>query len=63
MKAKIEKERGDDFKAASQKLIYQGKILSDETKVADFYSDKTKFIVVMVAPVRERLYNCWNPVL
>lgn len=50
LKEKIEAEKGKEgFPASGQKLIYAGKILEDDKKVADYKIDAEKsFLVVMV---------------
>lgn len=48
MKEKIEGEKGAEYPVAGQKLIYNGKILSDEMKLGECEIDEKKFIVVMV---------------
>ncbi|XP_060082421.1 UV excision repair protein RAD23 homolog A-like [Ylistrum balloti] len=50
LKEKIEAEKGKEgFPASGQKLIYAGKILEDDKKVADYKIDSEKsFLVVMV---------------
>jgi UV excision repair protein RAD23 len=47
-KEKIEAHKGSEFPANCQKLIYAGKILSDDTKVSDYDIDEKKFVVIMV---------------
>lgn len=49
LKDKIEQERGkDSFPVAGQKLIYAGKILTDEMLLAECKIDEKSFVVVMV---------------
>lgn len=48
LKAKIEKEQGKDYPSASQKLIYSGKILADESKIEEYNFDEKKFVVLMI---------------
>nr|XP_033774514.1 UV excision repair protein RAD23 homolog B isoform X1 [Geotrypetes seraphini] len=49
LKEKIELEKGKDaFPVAGQKLIYGGKILSDETALKTYKIDEKNFVVVMV---------------
>nr|KAF6275730.1 RAD23-like protein A, nucleotide excision repair protein [Pipistrellus kuhlii] len=49
LKEKIEAEKGRDaFPVAGQKLIYAGKILSDEVPIRDYHIDEKNFVVVMV---------------
>ncbi|GFY53859.1 UV excision repair protein RAD23 homolog A [Trichonephila inaurata madagascariensis] len=47
-KEKIEAHKGNEFPANCQKLIYAGKILSDDTKIRDYDIDEKKFVVIMV---------------
>ncbi|XP_042603967.1 UV excision repair protein RAD23 homolog B-like [Cyprinus carpio] len=50
LKEKIENEKGkDSFPVAGQKLIYAGKILSDDTALKEYKIDEKNFVVVMVA--------------
>ncbi|EEB15571.1 UV excision repair protein rhp23, putative, partial [Pediculus humanus corporis] len=48
LKEKIEAEKGKDYPAVNQRLIYAGKILTDETPLSEYKIDEKKFIVVMV---------------
>lgn len=49
LKEKIEQEKGkDSFPAAGQKLIYAGKILTDEMMLTECKIDEKMFVVVMV---------------
>ncbi|XP_057675729.1 UV excision repair protein RAD23 homolog B isoform X2 [Corythoichthys intestinalis] len=49
LKERIEQEKGKDhFPVAGQKLIYAGKILSDESVLKEYKIDEKNFVVVMV---------------
>ncbi|EGT44942.1 CBN-RAD-23 protein [Caenorhabditis brenneri] len=48
VKKLVATEKGDDYAPELQKLIYNGKILDDATKVADVGFDSSKFVVVML---------------
>lgn len=47
-KEKIEAEKGKDYPAECQKLIYAGKILNDDCKMGEYEIDEKKFVVIMV---------------
>jgi len=49
LKAKIEAEKGEGYKASEQKLIYAGKILVDDDPLSKYNIDDKKFIVVMLS--------------
>lgn len=49
LKDKIELEKGKDYPASNQKLIYSGKILTDETPLSEYNIEESKFVVVMVS--------------
>lgn len=48
LKEKIEADRGKDYPAGGQKLIYAGKILDDAKNVGEYKIDEKNFVVVMV---------------
>lgn len=48
LKERIEAEKGKDYPAAGQKLIYAGKILDDEKKIEEYKIEEKNFVVVMV---------------
>ncbi|VVC34803.1 Ubiquitin-associated domain,Ubiquitin-related domain,UBA-like,UV excision repair protein Rad23,Heat [Cinara cedri] len=49
LKEKLQEVKGSEYLAENQKLIYAGKILSDDTKISDCNIDTKKFVVVMVS--------------
>ncbi|XP_048343481.1 UV excision repair protein RAD23 homolog A-like [Sphaerodactylus townsendi] len=52
LKEKIEAEKGKDaFPVSGQKLIYAGKILSDDVPIKEYKIDEKNFVVVMVTKV------------
>ncbi|XP_065585226.1 UV excision repair protein RAD23 homolog A [Cyrtonyx montezumae] len=56
LKEKIEAEKGSDaFPVAGQKLIYAGKILSDDVPIREYRIDEKNFVVVMVTKAKAAL--------
>ncbi|KAL1763593.1 UV excision repair protein RAD23-like A isoform X2 [Sigmodon hispidus] len=53
LKEKIEAEKSRDaFPVAGQKLIYAGKILSDDVPIKEYHIDDKNFVVVMVTKAK-----------
>lgn len=48
LKKEIETKKGSEYAVNCQKLIYSGKILSDESPLKEYNIEENKFIVVMV---------------
>ena len=48
MKKEIEAKKGSEYAVNCQKLIYSGKILSDESPINAYNIEENKFVVVMV---------------
>lgn len=49
LKEEIEALKGSEYPSCGQKLIYSGKILSDDKELSEYQIDEKKFIVVMVS--------------
>ncbi|KAK9532478.1 hypothetical protein VZT92_009859 [Zoarces viviparus] len=53
LKEKIEQEKGkDNFSVAGLKLIYAGKVLSDDTALKEYKINEKNFVVVMVTKAK-----------
>lgn len=52
-KERIEEKKGKDYPAHCQKLIYAGKILSDDSKMSEYDIDEKKFVVIMVTKPKQ----------
>uniref|UniRef100_A0A131YXT0 UV excision repair protein RAD23 n=2 Tax=Rhipicephalus TaxID=426455 RepID=A0A131YXT0_RHIAP len=52
-KERIEEKKGKDYPAHCQKLIYAGKILSDDSKMSEYEIDEKKFVVIMVTKPKQ----------
>ncbi|XP_068939068.1 UV excision repair protein RAD23 homolog A [Petaurus breviceps papuanus] len=62
LKEKIEAEKGRDaFPVSGQKLIYAGKILSDDVPIRDYKIDEKNFVVVMVTKAKAGLATSAPP--
>lgn len=48
MKKEVASSKGDNFAAADQKLIYNGKVLVDDSVLKDIGYDEKKFMVLIV---------------
>ncbi|KAG1667254.1 UV excision repair protein RAD23 B [Nymphon striatum] len=61
LKEKIEKEKGKEYPASCQKLIYAGKILTDNSTLSQYSIEEGKFIVIMVTKPKTAEPSASNP--
>lgn len=61
LKEKIAVEKGNDYGAENQKLIYAGKILDDDKKVADYKIEEKNFVVIMVTKPKAKPTEAAKP--
>ncbi|XP_065904490.1 UV excision repair protein RAD23 homolog A-like [Dysidea avara] len=52
LKERVEKEQGEAYPVAGQKLIYAGKILNDATTLKEYNISESNFVVVMVSKAK-----------
>uniref|UniRef100_A0A131XBK6 UV excision repair protein RAD23 n=1 Tax=Hyalomma excavatum TaxID=257692 RepID=A0A131XBK6_9ACAR len=60
-KERIEEKKGKDYPAQCQKLIYAGKILSDDSKMSEYDIDEKKFVVIMVTKPKQSVDATLGP--
>ncbi|XP_049522560.1 LOW QUALITY PROTEIN: UHRF1-binding protein 1-like [Dermacentor silvarum] len=60
-KERIEEKKGKDYPAQCQKLIYAGKILSDDSKMSEYDIDEKKFVVIMVTKLSRVVLDSRTP--